>query len=201
VLDWARTHRLPRLRRAASRVSLVQADVRASGVPRVDFVCAMNFSYWVFQRRRDLVGYFRSVRDSLRANGVFVCNAFGGTGAEKPLVERTRIPASRSAAGDSVPAFTYVWEQVSFNPIDHHLVCDIHFHLRDGRRLRRAFHYDWRLWTLPELGDALRDAGFRGVHHYIEGWDEKRNRPDEHFRLRTRFENQQGWLACVVALR
>ena len=60
----------------------------------------MNFSYWVFKRRRDLLEYFRSVRGSLRAGGVFACNAFGGTGAEKPLVERTRIKASRSAEGD-----------------------------------------------------------------------------------------------------
>jgi SAM-dependent methyltransferase len=201
VLDWARAHRLPRLRRAAARVRLVRADVRRSGTPRVDFVCAMNFSYWVFQRRRDLVGYFRSVRGSLRPGGVFACNAFGGTGAEKPLVERTRIPASRSGEGDPVPAFTYVWQQVSFNPIDHHLVCDIHFRFRDGTRMKRAFHYDWRLWTLPEIADALREAGFRGVHVYVEGWDERRHRPDDIYRLRTRFENQHGWLACVVGLR
>src|SRR5262245_35980981 len=54
VLDWARTHRLPRLRRAAARVRLVRDDVRAGAGPRVDFVCAMNFSYWVFKRRREL---------------------------------------------------------------------------------------------------------------------------------------------------
>ena len=201
VLDWARAHRVPRMRRAADRLHLLQADVRASGAPKVDFVCAMNFSYWVFKRRRDLLEYFRSVRGSLRAGGVFACNAFGGTGAEKPLVERTRIKASRSAEGDPVPPFTYVWEQVSFNPIDHHLVCHIHFRFRDGHVMRRAFHYDWRLWTLPEVEDVMRDAGFRDVHFYIEGWDDKRDRPDDTFRLRRSFENQHGWLACVVGLK
>jgi hypothetical protein len=90
---------------------------------------------------------------------------------------------------------------VSFNPIDHHLVCDIHFRFRNGHTLRRAFHYDWRLWTLPEIEDALREAGFRDVHFYIEGWDDKRNRTDDTYRLRKRFENQHGWLACVVGLR
>ena len=138
---------------------------------------------------------------SLRPGGVFACNAFGGTGAEKELVESTRIPASTSVEGDPVPPFTYVWEQVSFNPIDHHLKCLMHFRFRDGTEMRRAFRYDWRLWTLPEIEDALREAGFRSVHFYVEGWDPKRRRPEEQFRLRTRFENQHSWLACAVGLK
>ena len=209
VLEWARVHRLPRMRRsesdraptAAERLHLVRADVRARSSPLADFVCAMNFSYWVFKRRRDLIRYFRSVHRSLRPHGVFACNAFGGTGAEQPLIERTRIAATRSAEGDPVPGFTYVWEQASFNAIDHALECFIHFRLRDGTEIRRAFRYDWRLWTLPELEDALREAGFRGVHFYLEGWDPRRNRPEERYRLRSRFDNRRGWLACVVGLK
>jgi len=201
VLEWARAHRLPYMRRAADRVRLLRADVRASRVPPVDFVCAMNFSYWVFHRRADLVGYFRSVYRGLRAGGVFACNAFGGTGAERPLVERTRIPSCQSADGERVPPFTYVWRQLKYNAIDHHLLCEIDFEFRDGTAMRHAFRYDWRLWTLPELEDALREAGFHAVHFYIEGWDGKKNSPDEHFRLRTWHENKYGWLACAVALK
>ncbi len=26
--------------------------------------------------------------------------------------------------------------------------------------LRRAFRYDWRLWTIPELAEMLEEAGF-----------------------------------------
>ena len=26
--------------------------------------------------------------------------------------------------------------------------------------LRRAFRYDWRLWTIPELAEMLKEAGF-----------------------------------------
>jgi len=200
-LDWARAHRVPRLRAHARRLSLVQRDVRRSGVPPVDVVCALNFSYWVFERRQELVGYFRGVRDSLRRDGVFVCNAFGGTGAMQKLVEKTRVPASRGPNGEHVPGFTYVWEHASFNPIDHHITCAIHFRFRGGRMIRNAFFYDWRMWTLPELNDALREAGFRDVVFYVEGWDDKRGKPEEHYRRRTRFENQSGWLACLVALR
>ncbi len=201
VLAWVRAHRLPRLRAAAARLHLVRADVRAGTAPPVDLVCAMNLSWWVFRRRRDLIAYYCSVRRSLRAGGVFVCSAFGGTGAETPLTERTRIAASTSGEGDPVPAFTYVWEQASFNPIDRRLRCSIHFRFRDGTTMRHAFRYDWRLWTLPEIEDALREAGFRGVHFYLQGWDAERKRPEDHYRLRARFANDHAWLACAVGLK
>lgn len=200
-LDWARAHRVPFLGAAARRLSLNRSDVRAPGGPSVDLVCAMNFSYWVFKTRRDLLRYFRSARRSLRPGGLLVVNAFGGSATMERLVETRRIGASTSAEGRPVPAFTYVWEQRSFNPIDHHLRCAIHFRLRDGRVMRRAFTYDWRMWTLPEVQDAMRDAGFRSAEVYVEGWDDQRHRPDDVYRLRRRFENQDSWLALVVGIR
>ena len=201
VLEWARRHRLPRMREAARRLTLIRRDARRVTTPRVDVVAAFNFSYWVFHRRRDLLEYFRAARQSLAPNGLLVLNAFGGTEAMGPLVEKQRIPASRSLDGERVPSFQYVWEQVDFNPIDHRLRCDIHFRLPGGREMRRAFRYDWRMWTLPEIHDALRDAGFAGVEFFVEGWDTKRNRSDEVFHRRRRFEQQEGWLACIVGVR
>jgi hypothetical protein len=54
--------------------------------------------------------------------------------------------------------------------------CHIGFRLR-GRRgappppqppsLRRAFSYRWRLWTLPEVCDMLRLAGFASTHVWV----------------------------------
>jgi SAM-dependent methyltransferase len=197
-LAWARAHRVPHLRDAAGRLTLVRRDVRQVARPRVDLVCAMNFSYWVFHTRRELLRYFRGVRRSLRPGGVLVANAFGGTAAMQHLIETRRIGASTSADGRQVPAFTYVWEQVSFNPIDHRLRCAIHFRFRDGSSMRHAFRYDWRLWTLPEVQELMHEAGFRKVEVYVEGWDEKRHQPDDVYRLRRRFENQEGWLALIA---
>lgn len=201
VLDWAREHRLAVLGARAARVTLLNRDVRDVTRPAVDVVAALNFSYWVFKERAELVRYFQAARRSLAPDGLLIVNAFGGSEAMGRLVERRRIAPSAGLDGRRVPAFTYVWEQASYNPIDHRLVCHIHFRLADGSWMRRAFTYDWRLWTLPEIADALRDAGFRGVEFYVEGWDERRNRPDQIYHRRRRFENQEGWLACVVGLR
>lgn len=200
TLAWARMHRVPRLRRSAERLTLVCGDVRRVRRPAVDVVVALNFSYWVFKQRAELVRYFTCVRRSLKPGGMLVANAFGGTGALQKLTERTRVPTSTSIAGDLVPGFTYVWEHRSFNPIDHDIQCAIHFELRDGRRIRNAFRYDWRLWTLPELRDAIAEAGFRASEVYVEGWNAKHDRPDDTYRLKRRFENQEGWLAHVIGI-
>ena len=200
-LAWARRHRLPVLRAAARRLTLLRRDVRQVGSPKVDVVAALNFSYWVFKERAELLEYFRAVRRSLRPGGMLVVNAFGGTEAMAELVEKRRVAATNAVDGSPIGPFTYLWQHASFNAIDHHIVCHMHFRFPDGTRMRRVFSYDWRLWSLPEIKEAMLEAGFAGAEIYVEGWDDKRNVSDGVYRLRRRFENQEGWLAYIVGLR
>ena len=201
TLDWAREHRLCRIGKPATRVTLLQRDVRTVTRPLVDVVAAYNYSYWVFHARRDLLAYFRAVHRSLRPGGLFFLTVFGGSEALGALTERKRVAGSQSVDGERVPPFTYVWEQQRFNVVDHRLLCHIHFQFRDGTEMKRAFTYDWRLWTLPEVREVLAEAGFRRARVYIEGWDDVNDRSDDVFRLRTKFPNQEGWLSVVVGVR
>ena len=201
VLAWARRHHLASMREAARRVTLARHDVRRVTRPPVDVVVALNFSYWVFHERDGLRRYFSAARRSLRAGGMLVVNAFGGTEAIDVIEERRRIPASQGPDGLRIPGFTYVWEHESFNPVDHRIRCAIHFRLANGRWMRRAFHYDWRLWTLPEIREVMREAGFRDTHVYAQGWDEGRMEGDGRFRRTESFANQAGWLTYVVGLK
>ena len=200
ALAWARAHRLARLRGgAAERVRLIAGDVRTARVPRVDLTLAYNFSYWVMKSRADLLGYFKSARRGLRKDGVFIANAFGGTDAMRPLIERRRIPAKQAPDGWALPPFRYVWEQESFNPIDHAFRCAIHFEFDRGRPLRRAFTYDWRFWTLPEIRELMIEAGFAEARVYVEAWDDE-TRPDAPSARRTVMPQQETWLALVAGL-
>jgi SAM-dependent methyltransferase len=198
TLAWARRHQLPPLGSAATRVTLVRADVRRATRPAVDVITALNFSYWVFKSRPALRDYLRAARASLRPGGMLFLDAFGGTDATQALVETSRIAASRGPGGERIPPFTFVWEQSSFNPIDHDLRCHIHFRLRGGRVMKHTFDYDWRMWTLPEIQELLAEAGFRGSRVYIQDWDDKANHTLTTYSPRTRFENQSAWLAYVV---
>ncbi|MEZ4454889.1 MAG: class I SAM-dependent methyltransferase [Nannocystaceae bacterium] len=181
----------------ASRVSLVEGDVRSVTSPApVDVVCAMNFSYCVFKDRAALRDYFEAVRRGLNDDGVFVAELYGGTEAID-LLEEDRI------IDDDL---TYVWEQERFNPLDHSTTCHIHFVFSDDSRIDRAFTYEWRLWTLPEMRELLLEAGFREVKIY---WEEVEEDEDDEEMLRgtgeysevtTMDENQESWLVYVVAI-
>jgi SAM-dependent methyltransferase len=185
VLAWARAHRLPALGAAARRLRLRQGDVRRAGPGRFDAVVALNYSYQVFHRREWLCDYFRAVRRSLAPDGLFLLDAFGGWEAHRPVRQGRRL---RGGA-------RYVWEQEPFDPITHRLRCHIHFEFPDGSRLARAFTYDWRLWSVAELSEALAESGFGEVRVLWDVAPAGRVRYAE----RRRAANQPAWIAYLAA--
>lgn len=162
VLEWGRRNRVSRLKpRDRCRVRLINEDVRTVKTEPVDIVCAFNFSYFCFKTRDEMRNYFKRVRSALVRDGLFFLDAFGGPEAQDVQKERTKHDN-----------FTYVWDQAEFEPVTGRIVCHIHFNFPDGSKIKRAFSYDWRLWTLPELRELLAEAGFSKVRVYWEGEDE-----------------------------
>jgi hypothetical protein len=201
TLDWGLEHRVGILDDAAARrVELVQDDVREARVGPVDAVAAFNFSYWFFKTRDELRVYFAHIHTDLATDGLFYLDAFGGTESMLESEESSKFASSRDPAGWKIPAFTYYWDQHLFNPVNHDFHCYIHFKLKDGTYLHRAFAYPWRYWTLPEIQEVLLEAGFSDVRVYVEGWDDGADEPDGIFRRRKRFDNDGSWLAYLVAL-
>lgn len=200
-LAWAKRHRLPYARGVEGRVHLVRSDVRRPQRPAVDVACALNFSWWVFHRRTDLVAYLRAARASLVSRGLLVMNLYGGTRAEKPLVERTRKAAGNGPDGTMHEGFTYIWEQESFDAVTRRLLAHIHFESRAGRRMARAFTYDWRMWTLPELRECALEAGFREVEVWSEGWTRDRRTHNGVLYQRRTLDNDDCWIAYAALVR
>jgi len=192
VLDWSRRHRLSALtERQRSRVALLQDDVLNAQTQPADVVLAMNFSYWLFKQRSDLLRYFRTVRDNLVDDGIFFLDAYGGYDAFREIDEEREID-------DGGEGFTYIWDQDRFNPVDNHLICHIHFAFPDGSVMERAFTYDWRLYTLPEIRDLLDEAGFSRTTVYWQGWDEDGEASGEFYPTETA-DADAGWICYLVA--
>ncbi|HEX6996869.1 MAG TPA: class I SAM-dependent methyltransferase [Gammaproteobacteria bacterium] len=163
VLEWGRRHRVGRLKqRDRARVKLLNEDVRTVTTEPVDIVAAFNFSYFCFKTRNVMRAYFKRVREALVPDGLFFLDAFGGPEAQDVQKEKTKHDG-----------FTYIWDQAEFEPVTGRIVCHIHFKFPDGSKIKRAFSYDWRLWTLPELRELLEEAGFKKVRVYWEGEDEE----------------------------
>src|SRR5262249_31918229 len=128
-LAWARSHRLPRMRGAASRVHLLRADVLTARVPPADVTMAYNFSWWVFQTRELLGKYFRAAHRGLKRDGLLMLETFGGTESMDSLIETKRVTGKRTPDGDALPSFRYTWEQERFDAVTHRLHAAIHFDL------------------------------------------------------------------------
>lgn len=192
VLDWARRNNLVTLdEHARKRVRLVEGDVRAPAGRVVEVISAMNFSYWLLTDRDSLREYFRSTREGLKDDGVLFLDAFGGYDAFRCITEERAIEQD----GQS---FTYRWDQELYDPVTGRLVCHIDFLFPDGSEIRRAFSYDWRLWTLPEIRDLLIEAGFQKVQVYWQGWDEN-GEPDGDFKPVESADADAGWICYLTA--
>jgi len=199
-LAWGQAEHVDALGEAADRVHLLEGDVRTVQTPPVDAAVAFNFSYWVFKARNDLRAYFRHAFQSLASPGLLVMDLFGGPSAQEVVTEKRKVKGKTDHRGAPLPTFTYVWEQARFNAVRHDLLCRIHFRFRDGSEIQRAFTYDWRLWSIPELTDLLREAGFADVAVHTHGWDDDGTSNDVYKKV-DHFENEQAWLAYLVAVK
>jgi len=189
TLDWGLAHNVSRLSdEQRARLTLLQANVLDVRRPKVELLCAFNFSYSVFKARDVMQAYADNAYRSLLPGGLLVIDAWGGTEVMQPRTERRRLK-------DGVD---YLWEQVSFDPVSHDIECRIHFEFRDGRQaLRNAFTYEWRLWTVPELREVMQQAGFEDVHVLWEGTTASR-RGNGVFRRRDRGDADPAWVCYIV---
>ena len=154
----------------------------------VDIVLAMNFSYWIFKTRELLRQYFSNVHDGLLDGGLFMLDAFGGSDAHREMRERTKLTR-----------FTYIWDQKAYNPINGDMLCHIHFSFPDGSKIKKAFTYDWRLWTLPEIRELLLEAGFQRATVYWEGTNEETEEGDGEFTPTEEGDADAAFVVYIVA--
>jgi SAM-dependent methyltransferase len=187
VLAWGKKHNIAPLGKDAKRVELVRGDVRDSGKARHDVVVAFNYSYFCFKDRATLRGYFEAARRHVADGGIFLIDLFGGYESGQVMEEKRRYGQ-----------FTYVWHQAAFNPITNDFTAHIHFNFRDGSAMRKAFTYEWRLWTIPELRELLAEAGFDDIECLWEGEDEKGEGNGE-FRPRKRVDWDAAYNAYLVS--
>jgi SAM-dependent methyltransferase len=198
TLKWAAANNVSELtEEQRGRVKLLECDVRkpVAAARGVDVVNAMNFSYWIFKTREGLREYFEAVRESLAEDGVFFLDHYGGYEAGKVQEDRRRYRMPGWKGG-----FTYVWDQAAFNPISGDYRCHIHFEFSRGPAMRKAFTYEWRLWSLLEVQELLREAGFRKVTVYWEGTDAK-GKGNGVFKPRTVGEADAAYICYLSAER
>lgn len=187
VLSWGREHNLSRLDNIQQkRIKLINDNVLTVKTEPVDIILAMNFSYWTFKQRPAMINYFRKVNSALKADGIFFLDAFGGYEAIRLMEEST-----------DYGKFTYIWDQDQYNPINGHCTYKIHYKFKDGSKLKDAFVYHWRVWTLPELIEMLIEAGFKPTIYWEE--TDKKNEGNGVYKPTAEGEADASWVVYIVA--
>ena len=191
VLEWGRQNRVSRLSSAdQARVSLIEGDVMSADTPPVDLMAAFNFSFFIFDTRDKLRAYFERAYAALKDDGVFFVDLFGGPEAQEETKEKTKYKR-----------FTYVWHQAEFHPVTNYIRCHIDFRFKDGSKIKKAFTYEWRLWSAPEIRELLAEAGFKKSTVYWEGDDEddEDGEGNGEFTPDEKGEADLAWIAYIVA--
>jgi SAM-dependent methyltransferase len=186
-MQYGREHYLDDLSEdQRGRVLLVKKNVLDRNLPKANIICAVNFSYYIF-KSRDLLGrYFRSVQRSLKKDGLFIVDCFGGSQCYDEIEDRTKKKG-----------FIYYWEQKSFDPISNEAKFSINFRYK-GKKYNDVFTYDWRMWTIPEIRELMIDSGFKQTTVYWEGTTRSGGGNGEFTQAETG-EACLSWIAYIVA--
>lgn len=149
-----------------ARVTKRLCDVHEADDP-ADVLFVGNFSIGYLHTRAELIAYFRHVRTRLEASGgVFICDTYGGeTAYTLGAVHRAHpMPGGKLCR--------YTWEQHEADPTTGMVKNLIHFRIERAGVIEEeffdAFVYDWRLWSIPELRDAMNESGFASTEVYAK---------------------------------
>ena len=168
------------------RLHIADKNVLTGPLPAVDVAVAMNFSYFCFKNRPLLKKYFQNVYNSIRKDGLFIVDIFGGSQCYDAIED---VHKKKN--------FTYYWDQVSFDPISNFALFYIHFRVK-GKKVTKVFKYDWRMWSIPEIRDLMEEVGFKKTHVYWEGTTRK-GEGDGKFKRTEKGESCLSWIAYIAA--
>lgn len=188
-MDYGRQHYISKLNQDQQRrVALIKKDVLSEGLPTADIAVAVNFSYFCFKKREILKKYFENVHHSLNHKGLFMLDIFGGTQCTEAVEDRTPLDG-----------FTYYWDQKGFDPVTNEAKFDIHFRYKN-KKYESVFNYDWRMWSIPEVSEILREVGFQDVRVFWEGSDRK-GRGNGKFTEVKMGEACLSWIAYIIGVK
>jgi SAM-dependent methyltransferase len=187
VLQWGKENKIAKLTpEQKKRITIVNDNVLTIKTEPVDVVLAMNFSYWLLKERKLTIEYFKKIHKALVKDGVFFLDAYGGYEAFQEMKEKTKNKHC-----------TYIWDQHKYSPVTGIAKNYIHFKFKDGSKMMKAFTYEWRVWTLPELTEMLTEAGFKPTIYWEQADEDGEGNgvfiPD------TEGEADAGWIAYLVA--
>ena len=192
-LEWGHKNNFSKLTEPQQeRIRILQQDVRKRNRPQVDVLAAQNFSFWLFKTRTEVIDYFKFARSNMAAQSILVMDMMGGGQCYDE--DHTDVRTIKKGK----KGFKYYWKQARFNPITSDCTFYIGFKFADGSRLKKAFEYNWRFWTIPEVREMLAEAGFSASHVY---WEVEHEDGESEWTIHTEAASDPSWISYIVAIK
>jgi SAM-dependent methyltransferase len=195
-LDYGKKNHFPTLKpEQLERIHLFQANVLNVKTRPVDLITISNFSICFIKEREKMLEYFKNCYKNLKNKGAVIFDLLGGEELADKQEDKTpfKLPDGTKA--------TYFWEHDGFNPINHEAKFYIHYQVKGQKKMKRVFSYNWRMWSLPEFTDLLKEAGFSDVQIYWEDDDPKTDGGSGIFRRVSKAESCPIWIAYVIGIK
>jgi hypothetical protein len=133
-----------------------------------DVVFVGNFSIGYIHDRPSLIQYLAHSLNRLRrgnagfGGGVFACDTYGGAGAFRLGGIERKHPGRRGEV------IRYSWLHEHADPRTSTVRNSISFRVEINGEIAqewpRAFVYEWRLWSIAELREAMAEVGFSDIN-------------------------------------
>lgn len=186
-IEYGRTHYVSELNQSQrDRVTILQENVLNPGLPKADVIAALNFSHFIFKDRSVMKSYFHNCFTTLNSGGILVTDIFGGSQCYEANEEETKHKD-----------FIYYWDQENYDPVSGNAMFHIHFKPNGMKKQEKCFSYDWRLWSIPEIREMMRETGFKKTYVYWEGTNSKGG-GNGIFKRSEKGEECEAWIAYVV---
>jgi hypothetical protein len=167
---------IPLAHAAGPRMTLVLADV-LEAKDRADIIAATNFALGYSHTRAALITYLRHAHACLARRGLFLADIYGGHTAFRTG------SWTRTIRHPQLGTFLYRWNQREADPTTGMVRNSIDFGITTRAKKKTtsrsatksapatkwtkdAFTYHWHLWSMPELRDAMSEAGFQHIDFY-----------------------------------
>ncbi|MFT3686988.1 MAG: class I SAM-dependent methyltransferase [Phycisphaerales bacterium] len=158
------------------RARLLRGDCIGAHAPAsdegADVVFVGNFSIGYLHTRAALLSYLRrsharcALGSSGFGGGVFVCDIYGGASAFKLGGFVRKHP------GKNGETIHYTWLHEEACPLTGMVTNSISYRVEKNGEIvaewPRAFVYNWRLWPIAELREAMKEAGFARTAVYTD---------------------------------
>jgi hypothetical protein len=160
TLNYGLENNINNLSSGFDRVKLIHQNVLDTFDinEKFDIICSMNYSHFLLHKRKDLVKYFTNVKVNLNTKGLFIMDFFGGSHV-----------FNYHTHNNLTDHYKYIGQQINIlNNVTH---ISLNFKTKSDK-FEPLFQYDFRVYSLIEIKEALEEAGFNKFVIFIKDIDD-----------------------------